>query len=298
MAHGQRVRVAVLVASVAGARAWCEAMVRSKMSGAYGSSPGLSEPVNAATSLAFSCFGLSGLATKHQSSLYYLVMHLFVLTGGGSFTHHLLYSDADWAYIWDIVALLGLGGVAFYYMVTGPSCRHRLLELVASTNVIGALVLYAGGDGVWRHLIVGTTGGIVLAQGTLVVHLWMDPTARRWRLRIMMAAVWHAVLAGAAMALWQLDAICPVWIRGHFNAHSAWHVLIAWALFGSVQLTALYATHRRGAWRWIALCDALPWILFVVHPLPSCSATTMDKETSTLLVDERAPKHRRAHSAA
>jgi len=101
-----------------GTEASCEALWMSNHSSAYGSSAGLSEPVNAATSLAYSIFGGVGLNVQGHAASYYIVMQLFVMNGVGSFTHHLLYSNADWAYQLDHICVIAIAGISLHYMAS------------------------------------------------------------------------------------------------------------------------------------------------------------------------------------
>ena len=157
----QLVSMLIFLLRALGSAASCEAKWISNHSSAYGSTPALSEPGNAFSSLTYCTFGLIALRLPGHTTSYYTVMQLFVLTGIGSFAHHWLYSDADWAYQLDLIALTALGGFSLHYMASGPTRFHRLLELLSISLCVLTLLLGRMGNHMWRALVWVT--GITMA---------------------------------------------------------------------------------------------------------------------------------------
>lgn len=273
----------------------CEAMWMSNHSSAYGSSTGLSEPVNAYSSLAFAAFGLTGLVLHGHTTSYYTVMHLFILTGIGSFAHHWLYSDAEWAYQLDLVALIALAGLSLLYMSSGPTRFHRFLELLAISLCVLTLLLNRMRDPMWRMLV----WVIAIAMACLQVQKGLKLAHALSSLHhvVIGAVIWSGVLAGLAVAARTIDDQCPQWVHGWFNGHSLWHVLISWALFNAVQVACMHDELCQNGMRcdWLPLFPRAPWLLFVVAQHPTDEPHIMhDKSTTALLLPTSSSSSRRS----
>ena len=79
--------IIILFVTIPTSDAFCEAYWRSNISSAYSSSVGLSEPINAISSLSYTVFGLIGIIMNNYTNMYYLIMNLSILTGVGSLVH-------------------------------------------------------------------------------------------------------------------------------------------------------------------------------------------------------------------
>ena len=71
-------------------QAFCEAYnaINNNETYHYNNNTNVSEPVNAVTSLTYTIFGLVGIALRYNTTMYYLLMNLFILMGISSFLHH------------------------------------------------------------------------------------------------------------------------------------------------------------------------------------------------------------------
>ena len=56
----------------------------------------LPEMGNAISSFIYTVFGFAGMIPKYQTSMYYLIMNLFIIMGIGSFLHHFFYNNVEW----------------------------------------------------------------------------------------------------------------------------------------------------------------------------------------------------------
>ena len=287
----QLLSMLIIILRVCGGAASCEALWVSNQSSSYDSSESLSEPGNAFSSLIFCAFGFIALRLPGHTTSYYTVMQLFVLTGIGSFAHHWLYSNADWAYQLDLIAMTALGGFSLHYMASGPTRFHRLLELLAISLCVLTLLLGRMGSHMymymWRVLVwfTGVTMAILQVHTCLqLVHTLVGPL----RAKIFAATAWSGVLVALAVIAKDVDDKCPHWIRGTFNAHSLWHVLIAWSLFNAIQLSCLHdrlsCQENKAQCVWVPLVRGAPWLLFVITMRADEEPHMQDKSTTALLL--------------
>ena len=108
----------------------------------------LSELGNAISSLIFTVFGLIGITLRNNTTIYYLVMYLFILMGITSFMHHYYYSYAGWAHASDIITMELLTSFSLFYIVCDIEYHkykfiNRIYGFIIITSCLSMIVFFA-----------------------------------------------------------------------------------------------------------------------------------------------------------
>ena len=246
----------------------CEAYWISNISKTYSSSENLSEPVNAITSLSFTAFGLVGIMLKNHTTIYYLLMNLFILMGISSFLHHYYYSNADWAYAFDIITMELLTSFALFYMISDMlNYRYRMLNIVCSfmilTTCIFMIVFYKINYDIRSSLIMTNMSAIISTQSGIIAYLFYIRSYIKYK--VLLTSIWSGLLFTIAIIVWFIDKECPSWMWRRFNGHAVWHVCCSWALFNVTNMTTItYAIINNKTFKWIGLFKCSPGFLFII----------------------------------
>ncbi len=263
--------------------AFCEAYWKSNHSSSYSSSPNLSEPVNAYSSLAFSIFGLMGISLRNNSEIYYLVMYLSFILGLSSFCHHYFYSDADWAYAADIISMDLTASMTLYYITSNHNYfkNKTINKLIGLSNIVLMLSILVGYKINYdiKFLIRLTIYLIIITQALICLYFLIKN--KNFRCLIISSSIWNAFLISFGYSMWEIDHECPEWMHyNRFNGHAIWHVTIAWALFSTLNITNVcrYSfINRKIIWK--PLFSRIPWFLFIII-LPKERISIKDSSTS------------------
>jgi hypothetical protein len=293
--------IIILFVTIPTSDAFCEAYWRSNISSVYSSSIGLSEPVNAISSLSYTVFGLIGIIMNNYTNMYYLIMNLSILTGVGSFFHHYYYAYTSWAYAADIIAMNVLSTFTLLYIISDNEyfkykIVNKLLNLIIITTGIVMLVSYKinySGIPFFRY----TAYGIIVTQGILCIYFWYIKSKIKYQ--ILKAIIWNSCLLTFGYNMWLLSNECPDWVlRNRFYSHTAWHICISWALFNTINVTNYCRyTFNEIKLTWKPLIKYIPWFLFVIV-LSEEKSNTVDNYTNIelgemkLLIEKRGG-HRR-----
>ena len=91
---------------------------------------GITEISNAISSLSYTMFGLIGLLQKNHSSIYYLIMNLFILTGLASFLHHYYISWGTWTHLSDVICMQLLAIFSLFYIICDNEYKLPIIKRV------------------------------------------------------------------------------------------------------------------------------------------------------------------------
>ena len=248
--------------------AFCEAYWRSNVSADYASSNNLSEPINAITSLSYTCFGLIGIIMNNYTNMYYLVMNLSILTGIGSFLHHYYYYNADWAYAADIVSMNLLATFTLLYITSDNEYFkykfiNKIINLIIITLGVTLLICYKIYY-IWVPFFNYTVYGIITTQGIICLYFFYIKSKIKYR--ILISLIWNGCLLTFGYSMWLLDNECPDWVRYQkYNGHSAWHICVSWALFNTINVTNVSRyTFNEIKFTWNPLFKHIPWFLYII----------------------------------
>lgn len=264
-------------------KAFCEAFWSSNISSSYSSSPNLSEPVNAYSSLTYSLFGLIGLCLRNNSEVYYLVMCLSFILGLSSFCHHYYYSNADWAYAADIISMELTTSMTLYYITTNHNYfKNKIINKVIGLFNLNLLTFILVGYKInydIRFMIRFIIYLIIISQGLICFYFLIQKKKFRWL--IILSSAWNGCLVSFGYYMWLIDQECPKWMHyNRFNGHAIWHITFSWALFSALHITNVsrYSyINRKIIWK--PLFPRLPWFLFIVI-LPKERISIKDSSTS------------------
>jgi hypothetical protein len=278
----------------------CEALWRSNISSAYSSSSELSEPVNAITSLSYTLFGIIGLLLKNYSIFYYCLMFLFILSGLSSSLHHYYYSDADWAYASDIIAMNSLASFSvFYILCDNEYYKYKtnskifdyfmtfiyiILNFITILFYFVSLISYKVNNHHWRTFLKLMIGIIVASQFLICgCHLIYNSKVKYV---ILKSSLWGSILFSTGITMFYVDHSCPSWSwYNKFNCHSLWHVLVSWSLFNTINVTNISKyTYQGDEIKYKSLIKYFPWFLYTVTVNPCNHLTqvyTVDSYTNT-----------------
>ena len=248
--------------------AFCEAYWRSNISADYASSNNLSEPINAITSLSYTCFGLIGIIMNNYTNMYYLVMNLSILTGLGSFLHHYYYSDADWAYAADIIAMDLLATFTLLYITSDNEYfkykfinkKLNFINIITGISMLISYKIYYTEISFFRYTIYG----IIATQGIICFYFFYIKSKIKYQ--ILISSIWNGCLFTFGYCMWVLDNECPKWVWYYrFNGHAAWHISVSWSLFNVINVTNICRyTFNEIKFTWKPLIKHMPWFLYVI----------------------------------
>lgn len=247
----------------------CEAYwMSSNSTTSYSSNIGLSEPINAISSLSYTIFGLIGLTMNNYSIIYYIIMNLFILLGLSSFFHHYYYADADWAYSSDIISIYLLSSFSLFYI----TCDHEYFKysiinkLINLANIINCLLMLVSYkiNYSWKPFLNFTIYGIITTQVMICIYLFIIKSILKYR--VLMSSIWNIILSVFGYYLWVVDLECPDWMYyNRFNGHAIWHICISWSLFNVINITNICRyNYNQVNFIWKPLFKSVPWFLYVI----------------------------------
>ena len=227
---------------------FCESQWRYNSTGIYSSQDNLSEPDNALSSLSFICFGIWGLASRKQTNQYYTLMNLNILTGISSYLHHYYYTDTKWAYSADIINVQLLSSYILFYTLcdielintTIPLLR-QILGLLIIFNCEVMIIFYNIGYGPRTTQLQIVMLFIILVQIKYNYSILNNKLlSTDTKSNFVISQVFSFILFCIACIMWYIDIECYNWMHYNFNAHSIWHVTIAWSQFIIINLSNQY----------------------------------------------------------
>jgi len=195
------------------------------------------EPVNAFSSLAFCAFGIYGFVVlSRQSSLYCVVLCLFVITGISSFMHHIKINDRLF-HAMDIISMYLLATFSWTFMICESGLRRYKITFVSMCFasvclcvIILAMFVTNTGD---RQIVFQIVLGLILMTQIVTNYALFKSTENNSFIRYSIFSLIAFIIAGAC---WLIDVhSCLQFIP----FHTTWHILIAYALFNSLQTTLI-----------------------------------------------------------
>lgn len=293
----------IIILSLPLINASCEAFWISNISSSYSSSPNLSEPMNAYSSLLYSIFGIIGLSLRNYSEIYYLVMSFIFILGLSSFFHHYYYSNSDWAYASDIISVKLTSSMTIYYITTNHNYFKYLFinKIIGLFNLIFTIYLlvcykinYNSNFSIRLNIYL-----IIFSQLLICFFFFFKNKKYKWL--ILSCLIWNACLASFGYFMWLIDKDCPKWMyQNRFNGHTIWHITYSWALFNTLNITNVckysFDSNRKIIWK--SLFPKIPFCLYIII-LPDNKINIKDNSTSIelnefkLLLDENYLKHKR-----
>ena len=288
----------ILLGLIHETQSFCEAKWTSNISSEYSSSPGLSEPGNAVSSLIFTVFGIGGLCLRDHSDMWYINMNLYTWMGITSFLHHYFFYDSNWAMYSDVVTMQILAPMALYQIISVIKETYWGLYvfsgmIIAMLSLISMTVMYLLGAGPRHEILYSLVGCIVFSQIPTIMYFFREKREQKWD--IFKALLFAGGLFGTSVALWYIDDECPHWMRNIINGHALWHVGIAWSLFTTLNVSNIISiTLRDKEYRWITPFPSAKWVLFAIKVVKSDNLS----EIKTLVHKPIIKKtyHRRASS--
>ena len=231
---------------------------------------------NAVSSLVYCGFGLTGLMLENYSTMYYLVMNLFILQGITSCLFHYNIYSVMW-HAADVICMELLAGFSLLYIVCYTQyqyqysqcktcgCIRKCVNLIIVTLSVSMLVLFKIDYEERTLLLEIAIGGIVLTQALICVYFFYIQYT--FRFRILFSSLLNGVIFSFGVTMWHIDIVCPQWMWNRFNGHSFWHICLAWALFNVINITNIFQynyihSHRVIIWRPLFKCA--PILLYVI----------------------------------
>ena len=231
---------------------------------------------NAVSSLVYCGFGLTGLMLENYSTMYYLVMNLFILQGITSCLFHYNIYSVMW-HAADVICMELLAGFSLLYIVCYTQYQYqysqcktcgyirKCVNLIIVTLSVSMLVLFKIDYEERTLLLEIAIGGIVLTQALICVYFFYIQYT--FRFRILFSSLLNGVIFSFGVTMWHIDIVCPQWMWNRFNGHSFWHICLAWALFNVINITNIFQynyihSHRVIIWRPLFKCA--PILLYVI----------------------------------
>jgi len=231
----------------------------------------LVEPGNAISSLVYTGFGIVGLLLKNHSTMYYLVMNLFMLVGITSFLHHYYISFNTWTHAADVINMELLASFSLLYIVCDNeynhikylSCIKKVSNLVITICCLSLLTLFKINYGERTLLLQIVIGGIVVSQAVICLYFFYIQSILKYR--ILFSSVWSGIIFAIGVSMWYIDNTCPRWTWNTFNGHAIWHVCLAWSLFNVINVTNVCRyDYNYIKYTWRPLCNKFPSILYLI----------------------------------
>lgn len=226
------------------------------------------EPINAISSLSFCAFGAVGFYTyTNQSSLYILIMCLFVNVGISSFLHHIDVKNQLFHNM-DLTSTYLIASFSLFFMIGGYENRVKYTHLrnvlffcafvLAETN----LILFNLNDNRRNGVFYVILNCIFIAQVLINVKLYNTYETRALSNRIVRVVVLNAFLFSFA----SFSHVYDRYACARFPFHAIWHIFTSWALFNSLQLTLLCQYVSEGkSYKWNALFPKYDYLFFQLH---------------------------------
>jgi hypothetical protein len=259
------------------------------------------ELINAITSLSYTAFGCIGLMCRNATSLYYLVMNLFILTGLSSFLHHYYYTIGSWTHVADIICMYLLTVFSLFYIVCDNEyaiSRYIKISfnlLITFSNVTLITMFHINHQE--RYNIFKIIIGEILTTQIMLCLYFIYINFHIKRLVILTFA-WNSILFTLGIIMWHLDTECTSWIqKSRFNGHSIWHISISWSLFNSIAITNLARyNYNKIKTIWKPLFSCMPGFLYIIlitneRSNTKHNGTSIDVEEIKLLVHNNNNHH-------
>ena len=279
----------LLIIFIQKSQGFCEAYWISN-STAYqsNSTENISEVGNAISSLSYSIFGLIGIILRYNTTMYYLLMNLFILLGIASFLHHYNYSNADWAYSADIISMELVTTFSLLYILCDIEYNQSKLFnkfcgfLIISSSL--SMIILNTVKPSYRTLILKIfMGSIIASQAKICIHLCILDLMIKYR--VFLTLVWSSILFTLAAVMWHIDNDCPYWTINKLNGHTIWHICTAWSLFNVINISTIYrCLLNQTKYTWIPLIECCPWFIFIVKL--SNEKTNLIHEYTAIDLDE------------
>ena len=267
---------------------------------------GITEISNAISSLSYTTFGLVGLLQNNHSSVYYLIMNLFIFTGIASFLHHYYISIGTWTHLSDVICMQLLAMFSLFYITCDneyklPICK-RFLNLITTFTGLTLLTLLAIGYGERTVVLQITISEIVITQ--LILCSYLIYIKSQFKRCVIFTSIWNGLLFSFGIIMFYIDIECPTWMYdSHFNGHAIWHIAVSWALFNTISITNLCRySYNNIEIIWKPLCKYIPGFIYLViitHEKSNItnSYTAIDiSEVRLLMENNNNTKHRRIRS--
>lgn len=264
------------------------------------------ELMNAITSLSYTLFGIIGLISNNNTSVYYLLMNLFILTGLSSFLHHYYYVLGSWTHIVDIICMYLLAVFSLFYIVCDNEYSiNRYIKRICSFLIINTAVALQTTFHIGyreRHILFKLTIGEILATQLLLCsyHIYINSDIKKI---VILTSLWNLTLFIIGIIMWYIDDSCSKWVyTSRFNAHSIWHIAISWSLFNTINLTNLSRyKYNQVKTIWKPLFSCIPGFLYLISITNEKSnirhnCTDIKLEEIKLLSPNEKNNHRRVNT--
>lgn len=309
----------VLLISLPTSNSFCESVWRYNSSYSYHEQVTeqhvISEPDNALTSLLFCIFGIWGLMSNKQKTIYYIVNYLFIMTGISSYLHHYYYSNNTWAYAADIINVQLLCSFSAYYMLCNILFaktkniviqKYIIIQKIAGFIIVFnceiMIIFYNIGYGPRNELLQFTISLIILVQTYFTYNILKNRIIYyKIKYNVLKNQLFNLVIFTLACILWYLDIECYEWMHYTFNAHAFWHIFSSWSLFNVINISNLYLSIENNlVFNWktpfqITECIILKIEITSTRIDLNNRATTMSPE-HIILLDNSKYRHRRVQS--
>ena len=233
---------------------------------------------NAISSLVYCGFGVTGLMLKNYSTMYYLIMNLFILQGITSCLFHYSIYSAMW-HAADVICMELLAGFSLLYIVyynqytqynqyKTVSYIRKCLNLIILTLIVSMLVLFKIDYEERTLLLEITIGCIIITQVLICTYFFYIKYI--FRFRILFSSLLNGALFSFGVTMWHIDIVCPQWMWNRFNGHSLWHICLAWALFNVINITNIFQynyiySNRVIIWRPLFKCAPIILYVIIIH---------------------------------